>query len=93
MSALFIKLGKQKGNKLLLAEGHRRVVLDLNDVDYIYGTALVRLTEFDSKLKAAGGWFRLRNVHPVLREVLDVTHLHNVFDIRKDEPSALHAFW
>lgn len=74
-------------------EGHERIVLNLSDVEYIYSTALVKLTEFDSKVKAAGGELRLCNVHPVLREVFKATQLDNLFDIRTDEQSALHAFW
>ena len=74
-------------------EGHRRIVLNLTDVDYIYSTALASLTQFDSKVKEADGELRLCNLNPVLREVLEATNLDTLLDVRDDRRSALNAFW
>ena len=77
---------------LVECEGHKRIVLNFTDVEYIHSTALARLAEFDSRLKANGGALRLCNLHPVLRELFEVAQSDSLFDIRDDEPSALRAF-
>lgn len=72
---------------------HKRILLCLTDVEYVYSTALVRLQTFEKKVQEAGGELRLCNLEPAVSELFEVTHLDKVFDIRQDERTALDAFW
>lgn len=73
----------------LADDGHRMVLLNLNEVQYVDSSGLGALTVSLSLLKRSGGVLRLVNVPPRMRELIRLTRLDRVIPIFTDEESAL----
>jgi anti-sigma B factor antagonist len=58
------------------------LVLDFKNVDYMASAGLRVLVAAQKRLSAAGGILTLLNVEKAVMEVLEVTGLDEVFDIR-----------
>ena len=69
----------------------REVVLDLGNVECLASTALAGLVRLNGKLTQAAGHLCLGGVSPHLYELLEVTQLHRVLDVRKGEPTPTSA--
>jgi anti-anti-sigma factor len=84
-----VRLGAQH---LRLADAHlfgpgvkvagREILLDLSNVENVASAALAGLVRLHSKLAEASGRLRLAGVNPHLYELLEVTHLHKLLDVR-----------
>ena len=75
----------QVGRQLLAladAPGTRFVTLDLGNVEYVTSTVLGHLVALHKRLQAAGGRLSLDNARPAVREILRVTQLDHVLDLR-----------
>jgi anti-anti-sigma factor len=59
----------------LIADGHRDLVLDLAEVDFMGAAGLRVLVGADDALRAAGGGLVLRNVPRIVRRILEITEL------------------
>jgi anti-sigma B factor antagonist len=77
---------------LVEQDGHKRVLLDFTNVDFLSSAALNKLIVLDRKAKAASGVIKLCNLKPELREVFVITRLIQLFDIRDSKDDALKAF-
>jgi anti-sigma B factor antagonist len=76
----------------LLSEGHKKILLNLSDVDYIDSNGLGELVQ---ALKAAGrhgASLRLLNPQDRVRKTLKLTNLLPMFLTHQSEPDALSAF-
>jgi anti-anti-sigma factor len=77
--------------------GGREILLDLGNVECVASTALAGLLRLHGKLAEADGHLRLGGVRPHIYELLEMTQLHRVLDIRMaelapaPEPSAADA--
>jgi anti-sigma B factor antagonist len=60
-----------------------RLRLDLGQVRYLTSTALGQLVALHKRVRAAGGELVLANVTDPVYEVIHLTRLHEVFDIRR----------
>ena len=58
------------------------VALDLANVEYVTSTILGHLVALNKRLHGAGGRLTLENVRPAVREILNVTLLDQVLDLR-----------
>ena len=76
---------------LVETEGHRQLLLDFENVQYLSSAALGRLINLKKKVTQNSGRLRLYGVHPDLMEVFRITHLDTVFEIRSDRASALEG--
>lgn len=63
-------------------KANRQITLDLDNIQYLTSTVLGHLLVLHKRLAMAGGHLRLENVKPAVREVLRVTQLDQVLDIR-----------
>jgi anti-sigma B factor antagonist len=61
----------------------KNLVLDFKEVSYLSSAGLRVLVSAQKKLKAAAGTFALCNVCEEVMEVLEVTGLDDVFEIRQ----------
>jgi anti-anti-sigma factor len=68
-----------------------RLRLDLGQVRYLTSTALAHLLDLHMRVRAAGGELVLANVTDPVFEVIHLTRLHEVFDVRRPGPSAPFA--
>jgi anti-sigma B factor antagonist len=75
-----------------VARGRKRLVLNLAGVDYVDSAGIGELVRTFSTLRREGGHMKLANVNPRVMELLKATSLHSVFDVQKDEESAVRSF-
>src|SRR5262249_55923832 len=68
--------------RLLEGLGPCRVVLDLANVSFLFSDVRGALVSFHKKVRAAGGRLVLCNPRPEVAEVLAVTGLDRVLDVR-----------
>ena len=62
-----------------------RLRLDLGQVRYLTSTALGRLVALHKRVRAAGGALVLANVTDPVYEVICLTRLHEVLDVRRPD--------
>jgi anti-sigma B factor antagonist len=78
--------------KSLLAEGKKKLVLNLKNVTMIDSAGLDTLVVALTSGKSSGAILRLCHVGPRTSELLRITRLVNVFEISDSEADALRAF-
>jgi anti-sigma B factor antagonist len=76
----------------LLAEGKKKIVLNLAEVNYIDSSGLGELVSAYTAVKNAGGELKLLNLTSKVRDLLVITKLVTVFDVKEDEASAVSSF-
>jgi anti-sigma B factor antagonist len=76
----------------LIDEGKKKIVLNLAEVDYIDSSGVGALVGGFTAVRNAGGELKLLNLSQKVHDVLHVTKLYTVFDIRDDEFHAVKSF-
>lgn len=76
----------------LIADGKKKIILNLADVDYIDSSGVGELVGAFTTVRNAGGELKLLNLSQKVHDVLHVTKLYTVFDIRDDEFQAVKSF-
>lgn len=76
----------------LVAEGKKKIILNLADVDYIDSSGVGELVGCFTTVRNAGGELKLLNLTQKVHDVLHVTKLYTVFDIRDNEFTAVKSF-
>ena len=75
-----------------LAKGNKRILLNLGEISYIDSSGLGELVSAYTSVKNAGGELKLLNLTRKVQDLLQITKLYTVFDIKDDEASAIAAF-
>lgn len=75
-----------------VSEGKKKIILNLADVDYIDSSGVGELVGCFTTVRNAGGDLKLLNLSQKVHDVLHVTKLYTVFDIREDEFTAVKSF-
>ena len=76
----------------LLAAGQKKIVLNLGEVNYIDSSGLGELVSAYTAVKNTGGELKLLNLTSKVRDLLVITKLVTVFDVKDDEAAAVAAF-
>ena len=76
----------------LLATGSKKIILNLADVNYIDSSGLGELVSAYTAVKNAGGELKLLNLTSKVRDMLVITKLVTVFDVKDDEATAVSSF-
>lgn len=76
----------------LAEKGHKRVVLNLGKVQYVDSSGVGELVKTHTTLRNQGGQLKLANLNKRVHDLLQMTRLSAVFDIRKDEAGAVESF-
>ncbi len=76
----------------LIASGKKKIVLNLQGVDYIDSSGVGELVGSFTTVRNAGGELKLLNLTQKVHDVLHVTKLYTVFDIKDDEFTAVRSF-
>jgi anti-sigma B factor antagonist len=76
----------------LVENGRKRILLNLQGVEYVDSGGLGELVRTHTTLQKEGGQLKMANVNQRVQELLKVTSLHKVFDVHKDEASAVQSF-
>jgi anti-sigma B factor antagonist len=92
-----ITLGENTGilrDKLreLLAQGNRKIVLNMANVGYVDSAGLGELVGLYTTAKNQGGAVKLLNLQKKLRDLLSITKLQTVFETYDSEQSAVGSF-
>ena len=78
--------------KALLAEGRKKILLNLDNVTLIDSTGLGTLVAAHHSASARGASLRLCNLGTKFQEVLQVTKLLTVFDVSDTEADGIRSF-
>ncbi|MBO0910900.1 MAG: STAS domain-containing protein [Acidobacteria bacterium] len=78
--------------KDLLAKGHRKILLNLGEVNYIDSSGIGELVSAYTTTKNQGGELKLLNLTKKVHDLLQITKLYTVFDVKDDEAAAVKAF-
>jgi anti-sigma B factor antagonist len=78
--------------RALLAEGKKKIILNLADVDYLDSSGVGELVGSFTTVRNAGGELKLLNLTQKVEDLLQVTKLYTVFDIKDDEFTAVKSF-
>ena len=76
----------------LIAAGKKKIVLNLANVDYIDSSGVGELVSGYTTVRNAGGELKLLSLTKKVQDVLHVTKLYTVFDIKEDEFTAVKSF-
>ncbi len=75
----------------LADKGSKKVVLNLAEVQYIDSSGVGELVKTHTTIRNQGGQLRLVNLNKRVNDLLQMTRLSAVFDIEKDEASAIES--
>jgi anti-sigma B factor antagonist len=75
-----------------LAKGSKRILLNLGDISYIDSSGIGELVSAFTSVKNAGGELKLLNLTRKVHDLLQITKLYTVFDVKDDEASAISSF-
>jgi anti-sigma B factor antagonist len=78
--------------KDLLAKGQKKILLNLGDVNYIDSSGIGELVSAYTTAKNQGGELKLLNLTKKVHDLLQITKLYTVFDVKDDEAVAIKAF-
>ena len=78
--------------KDLLGKGQKKILLNLDDVNYIDSIGVGELVSAFTSVRNQGGELKLLHLTKKVRTVLEITRLYTVFDVLDDETEAIAAF-
>ena len=78
--------------KDLLGKGHKKILLNLADVSYIDSSGIGELVSAFTSVQRQGGELKLLNLTKKVHDLLQITKLYTVFDVKDDESGAVAAF-
>jgi anti-sigma B factor antagonist len=78
--------------KDLLAEGRKKIVLNLGDVNYIDSSGIGELVTGFTTVKKAGGDLKLLHLTKKVHDLLQLTKLFTVFEVFSDENVVVRSF-
>ena len=76
----------------LLSKGQKKILLNLADVTYIDSSGIGELVSAFTTVKNQGGELKLLNLTKKVHDLLQITKLYTVFDVKDDEAAAVKAF-
>jgi anti-sigma B factor antagonist len=76
----------------LVTKGQRKILLNLGDVTYIDSSGIGELVSAFTTVRNQGGELKLLNLTKKVHDLLQITKLYTVFDVKDDEAAAVAAF-
>ncbi|MBV8050163.1 MAG: STAS domain-containing protein [Acidobacteriaceae bacterium] len=76
----------------LVNKGAKKIVLNLADVSYIDSSGVGELVSSYTAVRNAGGELKLLNLTKKVHDLLQVTKLYTIFDIKDNEFMAVKSF-
>jgi anti-sigma B factor antagonist len=78
--------------KDLLGKGQKKILLNLGDVSYIDSSGIGELVSAFTSVRNQGGELKLLKLTKKVHDLLQITKLYTVFDIKDDETDAIRSF-
>ncbi len=76
----------------MIAKGQKKILLNLGDVTYIDSSGIGELVSAFTTVRNGGGELKLLNLTKKVHDLLQITKLYTVFDIKDDEATAIKSF-
>ena len=76
----------------LAEKGKKAILLNLEEVHYMDSSGVGELVKAHTTIRGQGGQLKLANLNKRVQDLLEMTRLSAVFDIQKDEASAIKSF-
>lgn len=76
----------------LVNKGDKRILLNLGDVTYIDSSGIGELVSAFTTVRNQGGELKLLNLTKKVHDLLQITKLYTVFDVKDDETKAIQSF-
>jgi anti-sigma B factor antagonist len=73
-------------------KGSKQILLNLGDVTYIDSSGIGELVSAFTTVRNQGGDLKLLNLTKKVHDLLQITKLYTVFDVKDDEASAVASF-
>ncbi|ABF41517.1 anti-sigma-factor antagonist [Candidatus Koribacter versatilis Ellin345] len=75
-----------------VAQGNKKILLNLGDVTYIDSSGIGELVSGFTSVRNQGGELKLLNLTKKVHDLLQITKLYTVFDVKDDEATAIASF-
>ena len=76
----------------VIGQGHKKILLNLGDVTYIDSSGIGELVSAFTTVRNQGGELKLLNLTKKVHDLLQITKLYTVFDIKDDEATAIKSY-
>lgn len=76
----------------LIGKGDKRILLNLGDVTYIDSSGIGELVSAFTTVRNQGGELKLLKLTKKVHDLLQITKLYTVFDVKDDEAVAIASF-
>lgn len=76
----------------LVGAGNKKILLNLGDVNYIDSSGIGELVSAFTSVRNQGGELKLLNLTKKVHDLLQITKLYTVFDVKDDEAAAIKSF-
>lgn len=76
----------------LLSKGQKHILLNLADVNYIDSSGIGELVSAFTTVRNQGGELKLLKLTKKVHDLLQITKLYTVFDVKDDEAAAIASF-
>ena len=76
----------------LMGKGSKKILLNLGDVNYIDSSGIGELVSAFTSVRNQGGELKLLNLTKKVHDLLQITKLYTVFDVKDDETTAVKSF-
>lgn len=76
----------------LISKGQKKILLNLGDVTYIDSSGIGELVSAFTAVRKEQGELKLLNLTKKVHDLLQITKLYTVFDVKDDEAQAIAAF-
>lgn len=92
-----ITLGEATGQlrdavKAAVARGDKNIILNLAGVSYIDSAGLGELVGASTTVANSGGTLKLLNLQKKIKDLMQITKLHTIFECLEDENTAVKSF-
>jgi len=75
-----------------VTRGHKNILLNLGEVNYIDSAGIGELVAAFTSVRNQGGELKLLSLTKRVSDVMQITKLYTVFDIKDDEAAAIASF-
>jgi len=76
----------------ILGKGEKKILLNLGDVTYIDSSGIGELVSAFTAVRKEGGDLKLLNLTKKVHDLLQITKLYTVFDVKDDETAAISSY-
>ena len=76
----------------LINKNQKKILLNLGDVNYIDSSGIGELVSAFTTVRNQGGELKLLNLTKKVHDLLQITKLYTVFDVKDDEAGAVKSF-